>query len=225
MALLLLIDTAVSGGSVCLAREGAALACAEEREQRGTAAWLHPAIEGVMKEGGLPLSALDAIAVSAGPGSYTGLRVGLSAAKGLCYALNKPLILLSTLRMMAGPHLGQGMRVAPMIDARRAEVFTALYDSEGRELQPARPLVLDGAAFSAELAEGPVLFTGNGSAKWAALCTHPNARFSEAGGHALHLAPLAERAFAAQDFASLAYAEPYYGKEFHSTVSKRTVEK
>lgn len=223
MALILLIDTAVSGGSVCLARDGAPIGFAQERAQKETASWLHPAMAGLMEEAGLPVKALDAVAVSAGPGSYTGLRVGLSAAKGLCYALEKPLILINTLQMLAGPHLSSGLRIAPMIDARRMEVFTALFDAEGRTLEPPHPLILEESSFDAALSEGPVLFCGNGSTKWKGLCTHPQARFSEAEGDARHAAPLAEEAYREGAFASLAYAEPFYGKEFYAPPPKRSI--
>src|ERR1044071_1620569 len=129
MALILNIDTAMGTASIRLAQEGKTLALAENIAQKEHASWLHPAIEQMMGTAGYSLRELKAVAVTAGPGSYTGLRVGMAAAKGFCYALNIPLITEDTLRVMAfaaKEQLGEGDYLCPMIDARRMEVFTAV---------------------------------------------------------------------------------------------------
>ena len=238
VAILLHIDTAVTGASVAFSEDERLLVFKSTDEPRDAAAWLQVAIRDAAKEAGLTLNALDAVCVSNGPGSYTGLRVGLSSAKGLCYALQKPLITLPTLQVMCAAALEDlsradqesitGMSPAsggitsvetlcPMIDARRQEVFTALYDRNLQELVPAHSLVLDENSFAVELAAGPVLFFGNGSAKWRALAQHPNALFTEGDSSARHMPALGTAAFRAGRFADLAYCEPLYAKEFYST--------
>lgn len=222
MPLLLHIETAVTGASIAFSENERLLAFSETQEQRDSAAWLQVAIRDAAAEAGIALKDLDAVCVSAGPGSYTGLRVGMASAKGLCYALQKPLIALPTLQVLSAAALEAAgpdgaPTLCPMIDARRLEVFTARYDAQLNELLPAHNLVLDENAFAAELAAGPVLFFGNGSPKWQALTTHPNARFVTAGASARFMPALGIAAFAGGRFADLAYCEPLYAKEFHST--------
>jgi tRNA threonylcarbamoyladenosine biosynthesis protein TsaB len=133
MALILNIDTATETGGICIAEEGKTLAMAVNPEQKDHASWLHPAVEKIMRDAGCGMKDLQAVAVTAGPGSYTGLRVGMAAAKGFCYALGIPLITENTLKVMAlaakeqAP--GDGL-LCPMIDARRMEVFTAVYQND-----------------------------------------------------------------------------------------------
>lgn len=218
MSLILNIDTAVTGSSVCLASNGINVLCKVNPEQRDSASWLHTAIQSLFKEAGKDLSSVDAIAVSAGPGSYTGLRVGMATAKGLCYALNKPLITLPTLKVMASSALySEADLFCPMIDARRMEVFTATYNKQLEELEPARNLIIDENSFSQLLENSVVCFSGNGSFKLKSLVSHPNALFQEINVTAADMALLAEKSHSVEDFASLAYTEPYYGKDFHST--------
>jgi tRNA threonylcarbamoyladenosine biosynthesis protein TsaB len=132
MSLLLHIDTAVENASVCISKNGELIGIAENKNQKDHATWIQPAIQSLMKEAVYNLKELDAVAVSNGPGSYTGLRVGLATAKGLCFALNKPLITLSTLEVMTIAALNIPISninyFCPLIDARRMEVFTAIYD-------------------------------------------------------------------------------------------------
>src|SRR5882762_5440642 len=145
MALILNIDTATELASVSLSKEGQSLALLQNKDQKDHASWLHPAIEKMMQETGFRMQELDAVAVTAGPGSYTGLRVGMAAAKGFCYALNIPLITESTLKVMAFAAREQtepeGL-YCPMIDARRMEVFTALYSTDLVEIIPATAMVI-----------------------------------------------------------------------------------
>lgn len=204
---------------MCLSEDAAVLGFAENPAQRDSAAWLQVAIRGLMEEQGRQLSELDAVSVSAGPGSYTGLRVGMASAKGLCYALGTPLIAIPTLKMMAQAALPQAEgTLVPMIDARRMEVFCAAYNGQLEELLPAQALILDDSSFADMLEQGPVSFFGNGSEKFQSILQHPAARFLQVQADARHLAPLAANAFASGVFTDLAYSEPFYGKEFYTPV-------
>lgn len=170
---------------------------------------------------------LDAVAVSIGPGSYTGLRIGLSEAKGLCYALNIPLIGIDTLKIMAVEvmfnHAVEGDELfVPMIDARRMEVYTAVYDMALTALETPHPLILAPESFDTYLADRRLLIFGNGSDKARDVITSPNATFIS-GIHPLasNMLPLAEQAFARKDFLDLAYSVPVYLKEFQATKPKK----
>lgn len=171
---------------------------------------------------------LDAVAVSKGPGSYTGLRIGVSAAKGICYAVKKPLIAIGTLDAMAnGCQKTEGggqtdVVFIPMIDARRMEVYTATYDAKGNKLKEVEPIVIEEntslQSFVSDLCHPTsVIFSGDGMPKAKELLSKiPNAVFSDAGMcSAKHLASLAENAFAEKKFEDLAYFEPFYLKTFH----------
>lgn len=165
---------------------------------------------------------LAAVAVSTGPGSYTGLRVGLSAAKGLCYALSIPLIGINTLQMMAAAaQENTSELLCPMIDARRMEVFTAIYDQSLQKVLPPTNMILDENSFADRLTENPILFFGNGSKKAEGIINHPNARFADVSATAENMVALAAEKFKREEFLDLAYSEPYYGKDFHSPISKK----
>jgi tRNA threonylcarbamoyladenosine biosynthesis protein TsaB len=171
MPLLLNIDTATGHASVCLSKGDVVLGMIESTEQKNHASFVQPAISELMAGAGYTLNALDGIAVTAGPGSYTGLRVGLASAKGICYALNKPLILINTLEVMAQAVVSRetsidpSTLICPLIDARRMEVFTALYDSSLHEIEPPHALVVDENSFAAVLKVQSVVFSGSGHAK------------------------------------------------------------
>lgn len=165
---------------------------------------------------------IDAVSVSAGPGSYTGLRIGASTAKGIAYGLQIPLLAIPTLQIMAAKAKAQGAEgmLCPMIDARRMEVYDALYDGALEELHPAEAMVVDAQSYSEWLEKGPVCFFGNGSDKCKAVLTHPNARFMEGiVPDAAYMGRLAEAVFAKGDFADVAYWTPFYLKEFEAKVS------
>lgn len=205
--------------SVCLSEDHKNLGLSQNAAQRDHAAWLHPAIAALLKETGTGFGQLQAIAISEGPGSYTGLRVGMSAAKGLCYALRLPLLTVSTLRMMTEAIDAPASEIlCPMIDARRMEVFTAMYNRKGEEVLPPANLILDENSFSAVLDKHTVSFFGNGSKKWKTICQHRQAQFPEVQAHAGHMIKLALAKYERKEFADLAYAEPYYGKDFYSVV-------
>ncbi|MCW3462205.1 tRNA (adenosine(37)-N6)-threonylcarbamoyltransferase complex dimerization subunit type 1 TsaB [Chitinophaga nivalis] len=220
MALILNIDTATTRGSVSLAQDGKVLDTLVNEQQQDHAATMILFVQQLLESHHITAAALDAVAVSAGPGSYTGLRVGVATAKGLCYAWNKPLLAISTLQMMAqGMHSILGEDTAwycPMLDARRQEVFTAIYDAAGRELLPPQAMILTPEAFSAELAQQKIVFFGDGSAKWAQLLPpQAHALFTEYEINAAHMVPLSEQAFQQKSFADLAYFSPFYLKPFY----------
>ena len=229
MSLLLHIDTAVENASLCISKDGLLLSMAENKNQKDHAAWIQPAIQSLMLEAGYTLNQLKAIAVSNGPGSYTGLRVGLATAKGLCYALNIPLITLSTLEVMTAAAIQQtnnqtiepSNNYCPLIDARRMEVFTGLYNKDLKAIQPPHARIIDENSFKEELHENKILFFGNGAAKCRTIIQHPNAIFETVEHNASQLIRLAEIKMNANDFADLAYAEPFYIKDFHAVPSKK----
>ncbi|SEK92907.1 tRNA threonylcarbamoyladenosine biosynthesis protein TsaB [Chitinophaga rupis] len=221
MAIILNIDTATATGSVALSKDGVVLAMRENTQERDHAAILTLFIQEILRTQNISPAQLDAIAVSAGPGSYTGLRVGVATAKGLCYAWNKPLLGISTLQMMA-----QGMIIAtqdthalycPLLDARRQEVYTALYDAQLDEHMAPQALILTADAFREWLDKEKIYFFGDGSPKWQQLMPpHHNAVFASYHISAAHMVPLAEAAFQRQQFADVAYFSPYYLKPFYT---------
>jgi tRNA threonylcarbamoyladenosine biosynthesis protein TsaB len=221
MIVILSIDTAIDTASISLSVDGELLGAANNNEQREHAAFVQPAIHQLLQQNSLSIRQIDAVAVVAGPGSYTGLRVGMASAKGLCYALNKPLITLSTLEIMAAGAIGlindqawDATLVCPMIDARRMEVFTALYDLDMNLLAGPFARTLNAFSFEKELLNSRVLFTGNGVAKWKPICNHHNASFSSLVSNTLAVNTLAYKKYKNKDFADLAYSEPFYLKEF-----------
>ncbi|MBV7528888.1 tRNA (adenosine(37)-N6)-threonylcarbamoyltransferase complex dimerization subunit type 1 TsaB [Chitinophaga sp. sic0106] len=219
MALIINIDTATVRGSVSLARDGKVIQTLASEEQRDHAATMVLFIQQLLQEQGVSPAAVDAIAVSAGPGSYTGLRVGVATAKGLCYAWEKPLIAVSTLQMMAeGMVLQQrdaNALYCPMLDARRMEVFTGVYTSRLVEVLPPQALILDENSYKDLLAQHKVIFFGDGSPKWRQLLnSQDNAAFAEYEMNAGDMSLLSEAAYAAKSFADLAYFSPFYLKPF-----------
>lgn len=223
MALILTIETSTSKLSVALARDGKVLASRISDEARLQASLTAPFVKEVLDQAGYSVKDLDAVCVGKGPGSYTGLRVGVSTAKGLCFGAGIPIIAIGSLDALAA---GSGAReglVIPMIDARRMEVYTAVFSPEGEQLTPVEAKVVDSGAFEAELDKGPVLFIGDGALKCASVISHPNASFREAWPLAQDLAPLAEKAFEQKRFEDLAYFEPFYLKDFVATVSRKSL--
>jgi tRNA threonylcarbamoyladenosine biosynthesis protein TsaB len=222
MALILNIDTATDTASICLAKDGEVLLLLKNDQQKDHAAWLHVAIQKMMQQSKLELSDLDAIAVTIGPGSYTGLRVGLASAKGICYALNKPLITLNTLLVMANAaadvlkhSFGENTDLlCPMIDARRMEVFTAIYNFNLETIKEPAALIVDENSFEDLLKSGCIYFFGNGSEKLKGILKNTKAIFSQVTFDAGTMAKQAEKYYLRQDFADLAYTEPLYLKEF-----------
>jgi tRNA threonylcarbamoyladenosine biosynthesis protein TsaB len=225
MALILNIDTATNIGSVCLSKDGQVLQTLVNDQQQDHAATMTLFIQQLMQEHNVTPAQLDAIAVSAGPGSYTGLRVGVATAKGLCYAWEKPLIAISTLQQMTQGILAQtndeSALYAPMLDARRMEVYTAVYTAQQDEILPPQALILSPESYAAQLAEKPVYFFGNGSEKWQQLLgENAHATFLPYTMNAEHMVELAEKAFKNSTFEDVAYFSPFYLKPFHTTMKK-----
>ncbi|HEV7780217.1 MAG TPA: tRNA (adenosine(37)-N6)-threonylcarbamoyltransferase complex dimerization subunit type 1 TsaB [Chitinophagaceae bacterium] len=223
MSLILNIDTALGRASICLSKNGEPLQSAVLEDQKDQSGWLHVAIDRVLKKNNTGPRDLSAIAVSIGPGSYTGLRVGLAAAKGLCYALQLPLIAVGTLKMMALAAKEEAEDlICPLIDARRMEVFTALYDYSLWEKVSPHALIIDENSFTPILTSHKVLFCGNGIKKLQPLIKTANASFSESQTDATHLGILSAAGFRNQEFADIAYTGPLYIKEFHSNASSKS---
>lgn len=216
MAYILNIETATTNCSVSLSKVGEILVLKEDNSLRYShAESLHVFINEVLESGGIKPLDLDAIAVSKGPGSYTGLRIGVSAAKGLCFALDKPLISIDTLQSLAHQvHSNEGI-IVPMIDARRMEVYSAIYDSNHQQVRATEAQILDGSSFKSYLEKGKVHFIGNGVEKAKTVIAHPNAIFIEGKlPSAREMAVLADFKYIKNDIEDVAYFEPYYLKEF-----------
>jgi tRNA threonylcarbamoyladenosine biosynthesis protein TsaB len=225
MALILNIDTATEHASACLSKDGQVLAMQSNPNQKDHASFIQPAIQRIMSAAGCELSSIDAIAVSNGPGSYTGLRVGLSTAKGLCYALNKPLILINTLEIIATAAIepaGKGATsylFCPMIDARRMEVFTAVYDDQLKQIAAPTAMVLDENSFLQLLEQHNIIFSGSGAAKFEKITSHSKAKFLQVKHDASHMQTIAQKMYLLKSFADKAYSEPFYLKEFFTPAS------
>lgn len=221
------IETSTDVCSVAVTYDGMVLCHREDFSDHNHATLLSGFVKDCLDHIAAHEMKLDAVAVSIGPGSYTGLRIGLSEAKGLCYALNIPLIGIDTLKIMAVEvmftHDIQGDELfVPMIDARRMEVYTAVYNMAFESLVEPTPLILTEEAYDSFLAENKILFFGNGSDKAQQVISSPNATFIQ-NVHPLaaNMLPLAEQAFSRGDFLDLAYSVPLYLKEFQATKPKK----
>jgi tRNA threonylcarbamoyladenosine biosynthesis protein TsaB len=217
LALILIIDSAFEQCVVALSNNEEVIAHEESIVQKDHASFLQPAIKKVCDTAFLKLSSVDAIAVVNGPGSYTGLRVGLASAKGICYVLNKPLLLLNTLDILAfalqkKALLKTGILFCPMIDARRMEVFTALYNSELKLLKDYNSVVLDEDFLSKEKNEAQVMVGGNGSPKLKKLTGFEKMVFGQQNYAVNDVAQCAINKYKTGNFANLAYSEPFYIK-------------
>ncbi len=222
MAKILCIETSASALSVCLAEDGRILAdrvCAEPRQQ---AALTAPLVKEVLDAAGVTVKDCDAVCVSAGPGSYTGLRVGASTAKGLAFGAGIPLLAVGTLDVLvqgAGCPVGTAF-IVPMLDARRMEVYTAVYTPDGKRVTPVEAHVVTADSFAAQRARGKVLFVGDGALKCKEVLGGDGI-FVDAQPLARNMVPLAFEAFQAGKFEDVAYFEPFYLKDFVATVSKK----
>lgn len=224
MPIILAIDTATTVCSICITREGQLLSLKERNEANIHAAMVTVFMEEALKEAQIKLQDIDAIAVSMGPGSYTGLRIGVSAAKGLCYALDKPLIAINTLQALTAKALAEKggaeklnrALLCPMLDARRMEVYTAFYNEQLNTVRETAADIIDETSYKDILHKQQVFFFGNGAAKCKpALAHHSNAVFiDDIEASALYTAQLANEAFAKQQFEDVAYFEPFYLKDF-----------
>ncbi|MFI5148786.1 MAG: tRNA (adenosine(37)-N6)-threonylcarbamoyltransferase complex dimerization subunit type 1 TsaB [Bacteroidia bacterium] len=220
MALILNLETATKMCSVALISNGKVLAFKEQGGDYTHAENLTLFIEAVFAQAGMAMQSLDAVAVSKGPGSYTGLRIGVSVAKGLCYALDKPLLAIDTLESLAAGctfSSAESYLLCPMLDARRMEVYCALYDQKGGEVEAASARIIDELAFRPWLEKGKVVFFGDGAAKCKPLLNHPNAVFLDnLEPSARFMAGLSEKAFQSGKREDIAYFVPAYLKDFQA---------
>lgn len=231
MPIILNIETATSACSVALAKDGTIIAAKETNDGQVHAEKITVFIQEVMDKASLPFKSLDAIAVGTGPGSYTGLRIGTATAKGLCYALDKPLIAVPTLKAMAYGAAQKLQRTdvlyCPMIDARRLEVYTALFDYSGKEILPVHAKILDNTSFSDSLPLTPytsLAFFGDGMPKMKELFANPEVKqglyftekiwLDDMAASAYNMCHMAEEMFQAKTFSDIAYYEPFYLKDF-----------
>ncbi|WP_184542902.1 tRNA (adenosine(37)-N6)-threonylcarbamoyltransferase complex dimerization subunit type 1 TsaB [Mucilaginibacter sp. FT3.2] len=229
MSLILQIETATTSCSVALAADGKVLAFKQVNERNKHAEVITLFTEELITSGNFTYHDLDAIAVSCGPGSYTGLRIGISTAKGLCFALDKPLIAIETLESMAygvindaAITIGHDTLLCPMIDARRMEVYCAIFNTAGEQLRATSADIIDENSFNDLLKDKQILFFGDGADKCeAVLGSNTNAKFlHKFENSATHLTQKAAEKFAAKDFEDVAYFEPYYLKDFIAGVKK-----
>ncbi len=230
MPLLLNLETATQICSAALSADGTLLGLRESHSDKAHSRQLAVFIRELLTENDLEVPELDAVAVSMGPGSYTGLRIGVSTAKGLAYGSDIPLIGIGTLDILVAGALQEEelarflekslyALLCPMIDARRMEVFTGLYTSGGNAIGKASALVVDENSFVDELANGPVVFFGNGAKKCMEKLRAPNAIFIDGIlPSARFMVPLAEQKWRQKNFENVAYFEPYYLKDFIATV-------
>ena len=237
---IILIETSTALCSVALAQDGAVASYRESSAPKAHASLTAVFIQEMLAERGITLADCDAVCVSKGPGSYTGLRVGVSTAKGLCFGSGKPLLAVGTLDTLVAQansvissevEKSKPFRyIIPMIDARRMEVYTAVFEKAVSEAEtPATytqitetaPMIIDENSFAEYLEQGPCLFIGDGAGKCADVIRHPNAQFCQCWPKASAMLEPAMAALRAEDFKDVAYFEPFYLKEFVATVSKK----
>ncbi len=215
MAIILNLETATKNCSVTIARDGKTIACKEIAEQNFShAEKLHVFIEELLTENNLKFSDLNAIAVSQGPGSYTGLRIGVSSAKGFCYALNIPLIAIDTLQLLAKQiQIEEGI-IIPMIDARRMEVFTAIYNKNHQQERSTQAEIINENSYQ-EISE-KIHLVGDGTEKFKNTLTHERFVFHSdvIFPSAKEMSELSFEKYKISDFVDVAYFEPYYLKDF-----------
>ena len=218
MAYILNIETATTNCSVSLSFDGEILAIREDyNDKYSHSERLHTYIDEVLKESKIRSNELSAIAVSKGPGSYTGLRIGVSTAKGLCFALDKPLISIPTLESLANQVITEKGVIIPMLDARRLEVYASVYDWGYKQVRKTKAEILDSNSFSDYLSNNTVAFIGSGVSKTAELIKHPNAIFIQNKlPSARDMGQLAYAKYKKNDIEDVAYFEPYYLKDFLS---------
>ena len=234
MALILSLETATSVCSAALHQDGILLASTEYHVPQSTASKLSVLIDQLFKLADITPSQLGAVAVSAGPGSYTGLRIGVATAKGLCYALGIPLISVNTLELMTAQvkSISPSSEInstgeflfCPMLDARRMEVYTLLANTGLEIIQPTEAKVIDEFSYQSWLEKNKIIFFGNGSDKCKAVIKHPNAFFIEGiTPSATKLGELSSQKFLQNEFEDLSSYEPHYLKEFMVKKPKSTV--
>ena len=232
MERIILIETSTALCSAAIAENGVITAYRESSAPKAHASLTSVFIDEMLKERNTSIAECDAVCVSMGPGSYTGLRVGVSTAKGLCFGSGKPLLAVGTLdtlvaqALMADQAGHDGIPsnpyrfIIPMIDARRMEVYTAVFEGI-RQITETAPAIIDENSFAEYLEQGACLFIGDGAGKCADVIKHPNAHFYQCWPKASAMLEPATRAYNEKRFEDVAYFEPFYLKEFVATVSKK----
>ena len=218
MAFILNINTAINPASVCLARDSQTLSFAQSTHQKEHASWLHLAVKQIIADAGTNLKDTEAIAVTAGPGSYTGLRIGLAAAKGLSFALDIPLIVINLLEMMAQAITTEiADFYCPVVDARRMEVFMAVYGRNMDTIISPCAMIVKPDSFYSLQERGKIIFVGDGCDKIKKIIPASNVIFTDKEVTAMDMVELSANNFREKRFADIAYSEPFYLKEFYST--------
>lgn len=222
MSYILNIETATTNCSVSLSKKGETVVLKEDyNSSYSHAERLHVYIDEVLREANITADKLDAIAISKGPGSYTGLRIGVSSAKGLCYAADKPLISIPTLEALTHQVKIEEGIIIPMLDARRMEVYSAVYDANHSQIRETQALILEANIFDDYLEAHKVYFIGNGVEKAKEIINHPNAIFIEDKlPSANEMSSLSYTKYKKSDIEDVAYFEPYYLKDFIAIKSK-----
>lgn len=227
MSCILNIETSTETCSVAVAQDGGIIFEKINNEPNSHTKYLAKFVEEALSFAESHAIPLDAVAVSSGPGSYTGLRIGVSTAKGICYGKNVPLIAITTLKLLCVKPLlsddieDENALLCPMIDARRMEAYTAIYDRALREVREIKAEVIDVTTYNEWLDKGLVYFFGNGAEKCKEIINHPNARFIDnVVPTAKSMLPLAELAIAKGQYEDVAYFEPFYLKDFVAIKSK-----
>ena len=215
MATILNIETSTKNCSVSIAKDGVQLCLVEENEESfAHGEKLNQFIDWCIDGAEITLNDLDAICVSKGPGSYTGLRIGVSSAKGFAFGLNLPLLAINSLQVLAEMQINKGFDlIIPMIDARRMEVYTAQFDTNGNQLTATEAKVIDETSFE-ELKGKKIVFVGDGAEKCQEVLTHLDATFVQIFPSAKYMCEQAEKRFEEKQFEDVAYFEPYYLKDF-----------
>ena len=225
MNTILSIDSATRSGSVALHKDGQLIGLQQYNIDKSHSSLLHVIIDQLIQNCGLSKSDLDAIAISAGPGSYTGLRIGVSSAKGFCFALDKPLIAVNTLEAMAKQVFNintEKVLLCPMIDARRSEVYGMIFDHNLTIIEETEAIIVDEHSFDKYLQENRIIFFGDGSGKCKTILNNENAVFLDnIVPSAKEIGELATQKYLKEDFENLAYYEPFYLKEFRIIKSKK----
>ena len=232
MQRLILIETSTALCSAAIAENCVITAYRESSAPKAHASLTAVFIQEMLQERGITLADCDAVCVSMGPGSYTGLRVGVSTAKGLCFGAGKPLIAVGTLdtlvaQAQVADQVGDPRFIIPMIDARRMEVYSAVFEIAGQagndahQITETAPAIIDENSFAEYLEQGACLFIGDGAGKCADVIKHPNARFCQCYPKASAMLSPAIQALNEKRFEDVAYFEPFYLKEFVATVSKK----
>lgn len=227
MACILNLETSTNVCSVSVSENGAVIINKEDHSGPNHAVKLGVFVDEVLSFTDNHAIPLDAVAVSCGPGSYTGLRIGVSMAKGICYGRDVKLLAVSTLKLLAVPvlirhDLEDDALLCPMLDARRMEVYSAIYDRSLHEVRPIAADVVDATTYKEYLDSHPVYFFGNGASKCMDIIQHPNAHLIEGiEPLAKHMMPLAEKQFLDERYEDVAYFTPFYLKDFVAKLPKK----